>query len=78
MGYDLRKLPLIERKKQLTKIVKGSDIQFSESFEIDGKENVRSRLQGRAGGRRLQGAISATRWGAAATGSRQPAPSARL
>jgi bifunctional non-homologous end joining protein LigD len=37
-GYDIRKLPLIERKKHLKKIIDGSDIQFSESFEIDGKE----------------------------------------
>jgi len=37
-GYDLRKLPLIERKKHLKKIIDGSDIQFSESFEVDGKE----------------------------------------
>jgi bifunctional non-homologous end joining protein LigD len=31
-------LPLIERKKRLKKIVDGTDIQFSESFEVDGKE----------------------------------------
>jgi bifunctional non-homologous end joining protein LigD len=28
-GYDLRKLPLIERKAQLKKIVEGTDVQFS-------------------------------------------------
>jgi bifunctional non-homologous end joining protein LigD len=37
-GYDLRKLPLIERKAHLKKIIDGTDIQFSESFEVDGKE----------------------------------------
>ena len=37
-GNDLRKLPLIERKTHLKKIIDGSDIQFSESFEVDGKE----------------------------------------
>ena len=37
-GYDLRKLPLIERKTHLKKIIDGSDVQFSESFEVDGKE----------------------------------------
>jgi bifunctional non-homologous end joining protein LigD len=37
-GYDLRKLPLIERKKHLKKIIHGTELQFSESFEIDGKE----------------------------------------
>jgi bifunctional non-homologous end joining protein LigD len=35
-GYDLRKLPLIERKAHLKKIISGTDIQYSESFEIDG------------------------------------------
>jgi bifunctional non-homologous end joining protein LigD len=37
-GFDLRVLPLVERKAQLKKIVGDSDIQFSESFEMDGKE----------------------------------------
>ena len=37
-GRDLRKLPLFRRKAELKKIVSGTDIQFSESFEIDGRE----------------------------------------
>jgi bifunctional non-homologous end joining protein LigD len=37
-GHDLRKLPLIERKAQLKKIIEGTDVQFSETFEIDGAE----------------------------------------
>jgi bifunctional non-homologous end joining protein LigD len=37
-GYDLRKLPLIERKTHLKKLVAKTDIQFSESFEVDGPE----------------------------------------
>jgi bifunctional non-homologous end joining protein LigD len=37
-GFDLRKLPLIERKAHLKKIIDGTDVQFSESFEVDGKE----------------------------------------
>jgi bifunctional non-homologous end joining protein LigD len=37
-GYDLRKLPLFERKAHLRKLIAGTDIQFSESFEIDGRE----------------------------------------
>jgi bifunctional non-homologous end joining protein LigD len=37
-GYDIRKLPLTERKTLLKKIVTGTDIQFSESFEVDGRE----------------------------------------
>ena len=35
-GHDLRKLPLIERKAHLKKIIQHTDIQFSDSFEIDG------------------------------------------
>ena len=35
-GYDLRKLPLVERKKHLRKIIIGTELQYSESFEIDG------------------------------------------
>jgi bifunctional non-homologous end joining protein LigD len=35
-GYDLRKLPLSERKALLKKIIDKTDIQFSESFEVDG------------------------------------------
>src|ERR1700728_767320 len=37
-GYDLRKLPLIERKALLKKTIDKTDIQFSESFEVDGRE----------------------------------------
>lgn len=40
-GYDLRALPLIERKAQLKKIIASTDVQFSESFEIDGKEMLK-------------------------------------
>src|SRR5882757_9643841 len=37
-GYDLRKLPLFERKALLKEIIAETDIQFSESFEVDGRE----------------------------------------
>jgi len=37
-GHDLRKLPLIDRKALLKKIITGTDVQFSESFEVDGRE----------------------------------------
>src|ERR1700674_1506908 len=37
-GYDLRKMPLIDRKALLKKLVAGTPIQFSESFEIEGQE----------------------------------------
>jgi bifunctional non-homologous end joining protein LigD len=36
-GRDLRKLSLQQRKAELKKIVAGTDVQFSESFEIDGQ-----------------------------------------
>jgi bifunctional non-homologous end joining protein LigD len=37
-GRDLRKLPLHQRKAELKKIIGGTDVQFSESFETDGQE----------------------------------------
>jgi bifunctional non-homologous end joining protein LigD len=37
-GHDLRKLPLIDRKALLKKTIAQTDIQFSESFEVDGQE----------------------------------------
>jgi len=37
-GSDLRKLPLMERKAQLQRIIKDTDVQFSESFETEGRE----------------------------------------
>ncbi len=37
-GQDLRKLPLLERKAILQKLIAKTPIQFSESFEIDGRE----------------------------------------
>ena len=36
-GRDIRKEPLLRRKAELRKIIAGTDVQFSESFEIDGK-----------------------------------------
>lgn len=35
-GYDLRKLPLVERKAQLKRLIAKTDVQFSDSFEVDG------------------------------------------
>jgi len=37
-GRDLRKLPLFQRKTELKKIITGTEIQFSESFELEGRE----------------------------------------
>jgi bifunctional non-homologous end joining protein LigD len=36
-GRDLRKLPLRQRKAVLKKLLEGTDVQFSESFEVDGR-----------------------------------------
>jgi bifunctional non-homologous end joining protein LigD len=37
-GFDLRKLPLVERKTHLKQLIAGTAIQLSESFEVDGRE----------------------------------------
>jgi bifunctional non-homologous end joining protein LigD len=37
-GQDIRKLPLLERKAILRKLIAKTAIQFSESFELDGRE----------------------------------------
>jgi bifunctional non-homologous end joining protein LigD len=37
-GYDLRKLPLMQRKARLKTLIAKTAIQFSESFEVDGRE----------------------------------------
>jgi bifunctional non-homologous end joining protein LigD len=37
-GQDVRKLPLLERKALLQKLIAKTAIQFSESFELDGRE----------------------------------------
>jgi bifunctional non-homologous end joining protein LigD len=37
-GQDLRKLPLIDRKAHLKKLIEKTAVQFSDSFEVDGKK----------------------------------------
>jgi bifunctional non-homologous end joining protein LigD len=37
-GYDVRKLPFLERKALLQKLIAKTAIQYSESFELDGRE----------------------------------------
>lgn len=37
-GFDLRKLPLIERKAHLKRLIEKTAIQFSDHFEVDGPE----------------------------------------
>jgi bifunctional non-homologous end joining protein LigD len=76
-GYDLRKLPLIERKAHLKKLITGTDIQFSDSFEVDGPD-----MYAHACKVGLEGVVSKVRdsryasW-RATTGSRRSAPNAR-
>jgi bifunctional non-homologous end joining protein LigD len=55
-GYDLRKLPLIERKALLRKLIADTDVQFSERFEVDGKEMFKH-----ACGVGLEGVVSKVR-----------------
>lgn len=55
-GYDLRKLPLDERKTHLKRLILGSDIQYSDSFEIDGRE-----MFAHACGLGLEGVVSKVR-----------------
>ncbi|MEA2822993.1 MAG: bifunctional non-ous end joining protein LigD [Bradyrhizobium sp.] len=40
-GHDLRKLPLVERKQALQKLIAKTAIQFSDSFELEGHELYR-------------------------------------
>jgi bifunctional non-homologous end joining protein LigD len=55
-GHDLRKLPLFERKERFRKADSWQDIQFSESFEIDGREMFNHACQTGLEGRRVEGA----------------------
>ena len=55
-GYDVRKLPLIERKTLLKKLIVKTAIQFSESFEVDGPEMFKH-----ACGIGLEGVVSKVR-----------------
>lgn len=44
-GRDLRNLPLVERKATLRKLIEKTPVQFSESFELDGREMFRYACQ---------------------------------
>jgi bifunctional non-homologous end joining protein LigD len=54
-GFDLRQLPLHRRKAELKRLIADTDVQFSESFEVDGREmyahackvGLRRRVEGR-------------------------------
>jgi bifunctional non-homologous end joining protein LigD len=62
-GRHIRKLPLFQRKAELKKILTGTDIQFSESFELDGREMFAHACK--VG---LEGVVSKVRGGAYPTG----------
>jgi bifunctional non-homologous end joining protein LigD len=62
-GRDLRGLPLFERKAVLKKIIADTDVQFSESFEIDGRETYKQACK--IG---LEGVVSKVRDGRYPTG----------
>jgi bifunctional non-homologous end joining protein LigD len=77
-GYYLRKLPLVERKAHLKKLIAKTDIQFSESFEIDGAAIYAHVCKVGLEGVVVQGAaIAATRPVGATTGSRRLVRSGR-
>jgi ATP-dependent DNA ligase len=54
-GNDLRQLPLHQRKSLLKALIDGTEIQFSESFEMDGPA-LQTRVQDRYGRYRIEGA----------------------
>jgi bifunctional non-homologous end joining protein LigD len=62
-GWDIRKLSLFQRKAELKKILTGTDIQFSENFEIEGRE-----MFAHACKLGLEGVVSKVRGGAYPTG----------
>ena len=74
-GYDLRKVPLFERKALLNKIIAETDIQFSESFEVDGAEMYKHACK-----TDLEGVVSKVRNSrrvVSTIGSKRPVPSVR-
>jgi bifunctional non-homologous end joining protein LigD len=55
-GYDLRKLPLLDRKSHLKRLIAKTAIQFSDSFEVDGQQMFKH-----ACGIGLEGVVSKVR-----------------
>jgi bifunctional non-homologous end joining protein LigD len=62
-GRDIRKEPLVRRKAELKKVIAGADVQFSESFEIEGREMFEHACK-----LGLEGAVSKVRDSAYASG----------
>lgn len=67
-GRDLRKLPLHRRKAELKKIIAGTDVQFSEGFEIEGKTSSRTPARSASKAWFPRSATAATPADAATTG----------
>lgn len=76
-GYDLRKLPLTERKEHLKRLLTKTDIQYSESFENDGQEMYAHACKVGLEGVVSKVAHSSSAPAGATTGSRRPARSAK-
>jgi len=77
-GRDLRKLPLIEGKAHLKKLIGDTDIQFSESFEVDGKKMYAHARKVRLERRRFESARQRLHlWPGQQLGGRKPACSGR-
>jgi hypothetical protein len=72
-GYDLRKLPLIERKALLKKLIEKTAIQFSESFEVGGPKKFKHACGIALRASSPRSGIADTVQAAAMTGSRRPA-----
>ena len=74
-GYDLRRLPLFERKAQLKKIIVETDVQFSETFDVDGTEMYKHACN--IGLEAPRCATAVTPQAGATIGSKRPVLSAR-
>jgi bifunctional non-homologous end joining protein LigD len=76
-GRVIRKLPLFQRKAELKQVLSGADIQFSESFEIDGREMFAHACKVGLEGVVSRSGAAPIRRDARTTGSRRPACNGR-
>jgi bifunctional non-homologous end joining protein LigD len=76
-GRDLRRVPLLDRKKALKEVISGTAIEYSEHFEMDGAELYQRACKAELEGVVSKSQIRSTPEGAATTGSRRPAPIAK-
>jgi bifunctional non-homologous end joining protein LigD len=71
-GYDLRKLPLVERKSHLKKLIARTAIQFSETFEVGGPRCTSMPARSALRAWSPKSATAAIRPAVAMTGSKHP------